>query len=208
MVYQIPPQNFYTHTSNSPNSKSLALATLTSSTLPLTLRTLLPHDIPVLAQLFSDPANTQDDLSVSKMSQAELETMINEWLIYTSPLKRINFLVLASGAPIGISGLGWIGWRRADDESSGRAGAAGVMLRPEARGKGYAYEALRMSIDYGLRELELVEIRIGTTSKNFAMRGLMEKKFGMPAEVEEPDRFGNDLMWRIGKEDWLKQEHS
>ena len=133
--------------------------------------------------------------------------MISEWLNFTEPLERINFLVLASGVPVGVSGFGWIGWHKADDESCGRAGAAGVMLNPEARGKGYAYEALRMSIDYGLRELGLVEVRIGTTSKNVAMRGLMEKKLGMPAEVGGPDRFGNDLMWRIGREEWLRREH-
>jgi len=100
-------------------------------------------------------------------------------------------------------GFGWIGLAKKDDESSERAGAAGIMLDPDARGKGYAYEALKMSIDYGLRELGLVEVRIGTPSSNAAMRGLMEKKFHMPAEVVEPDRFGNDLVWRIWKEDWL-----
>lgn len=133
--------------------------------------------------------------------------MISEWLIFSEPLQRINFLVLASDVPIGISGLGWVGFHKADDENAGRAGAAGVMLDPEARGKGYAYEAMRMSIDYGLRELGLVEVRIGTTSSNVAMRGLMEKNFGMPAEVGEPDRFGNDLMWRIGRDEWMGKDH-
>jgi RimJ/RimL family protein N-acetyltransferase len=206
MAQQVLPQRFYTHISTF-TCKASPSATLGSSNLPLTLRILLPDNVPILAKLLSNPANTQDDLSVYRKSQAELEDMISEWLIFSEPLQRINFLVLASDVPIGISGLGWVGFHKDDDESAGRAGAAGVMLDPEARGKGYAYEAMRMSIDYGLRELGLVEVRIGTTSSNVAMRGLMEKKFGMLAEVREPDRFGNDLMWRIGRDQWMGKDH-
>ena len=80
----------------------------------------------------------------------------------------------------------------------------GVVLNPEARGQGLAYEALRISIDYGLRELGLMEVRVGTPSENVSMRGLMERKFGLqPEPGRERDRFGNDLLWRIKREEWL-----
>jgi len=84
-----------------------------------------------------------------------------------------------------------------------------VVLNPEERRKGYGYEAIRMSVDYGLRELGLVEVRIGTTSANAGMKAIMERGFQMQPEKRErgkEDRFGNDLLWRIGKE-WLGKEH-
>jgi len=206
MFLPIRPQKFYTrnHSSNSGGSSTI---TLTSSSLPLTLRTFLLEDIPILAKLLSNPANTQDDLSVSQKTSEEMEEMAKEWLVLSEPVARMNFLVLESGVPVGISGVGWIGFHKKDDENAGRAAAAGVMLNPEARRKGYGYEAMRISVDYGLRELGLVEVRIGTTSRNVGMRELMEKKFGIPAEVTELDRFGNDLVWRIGRDEWFSKEH-
>ena len=94
-----------------------------------------------------------------------------------------------------------------DDESAGRAGAVGVMLNPEVKRKEFGYEAMRISVDYGLRELGLVEVRVETTSRNIAMRQLMENKFRIPAQVTEPDRFGNNLVWKIRRDEWLGKEH-
>lgn len=103
-------------------------------------------------------------------------------------------------------GLGWIGPGDEKDPNDGsRAGAAGVMLQPFARGKGYACEALKMVFSYGLRELELREIRVGSHSGNVAMRMLMERKFGLfPEKAGEKgvDQFGNDLLWIVTKEKW------
>jgi RimJ/RimL family protein N-acetyltransferase len=192
MAHELLPQAFYNRTSIT-IPESAPLITLTSLSHPITLRTLQLEDIRALTQLLSNPANVEDDLSISNQTPYQIKEMIGTWLIRTSPLERLNFIILASGIPIGISGLGWIGPAIRDDENSGRAGAVGVMLNPEARGKGYAYEAMRISIDFGLRELGLIEVRIGTQSRNMAMKGLMEKKFGIPAIVMEPDRFGNDL---------------
>jgi RimJ/RimL family protein N-acetyltransferase len=94
-----------------------------------------------------------------------------------------------------------------DDESAGQAGAVGVMLNPEVKRKEFGYEAMRISVDYGLRELGLVEVRVETTSRNIAMRQLMENKFRIPAQVTEPDRFGNNLVWKIRRDEWLGKEH-
>jgi RimJ/RimL family protein N-acetyltransferase len=206
MAFSIQPQTFYSHISSS-NADSSAAIVLTSSGLPLTLRSFLPEDIHVLAELLSNPANTQDDLSVSRKTPEEMNDMVKEWLVVSAPLTRLNFLVLDSGAPVGVSGIGWIGWQNKDDDSVGRAGAVGVMLNPEVRRKGFGYEAMRISVDYGLRELGSVEVRFGTTSKNVAIRLLMENKFGISAQVTEPDRFGNDLLWKIKRDEWLGREH-
>ena len=66
------------------------------------------------------------------------------------------------------------------------------------RRKCYGYEALRVSIDYGLRELGLVEVRVWTSS---------ERKCGISATVGEPDQFGDILEWRFSREEWLNREH-
>jgi RimJ/RimL family protein N-acetyltransferase len=75
-------------------------------------------------------------------------------------------------------------------------------LNPEARGKGYAYEALSMSIDYGFNVLGLEVVEIAARDENLAMRGLMDKKFGWKAKRIQDTRFGNDWLWSIGKEEW------
>ena len=93
---------FYTKNSNV-NPDSYPLVTLTPSSLPLTLRTLLPEDVTILTKLLSGPENTKDDLSVSKQWPAEMESMISEWLTVTPRPSRFNFLVLSVGVPIGIS---------------------------------------------------------------------------------------------------------
>jgi hypothetical protein len=109
MALSIQPQTFYSHISPT-NADSSAAIALTSSSLPLTLRSFRREDIPVLAELLSNPANTQDDLSVSTKTPEEMNDMVKEWLIVSEPLTRLNFLLLGSGAPVGISGIGWIGW--------------------------------------------------------------------------------------------------
>ncbi|EED18016.1 hypothetical protein TSTA_117880 [Talaromyces stipitatus ATCC 10500] len=106
----------------------------------------------------------------------------------------------------GIAGLGWIGPMRSEDGGDfheyKRAGAAGQMINPSRR-KGFGAEALKMVVDYGLNVLELAKVKIGTTLSNMTMARLVEARFKMEAEAEEiGDRFGSDLLSRIGKERW------
>ena len=206
----------YTCTGSFPESN----LSLHSITIPdLNLRLPIASDLPALVAILSNPANTKNDLSVSTLSPAARETLCRSWLSLSNPLTSINFLVHHGSVPIGISGLGWIGSAKPQSEENteegaepaqdekAKAGAAGVVINPEVRGKGLAYEALRISIDFGLRELELVEVRIGTPSENRAMRGLMERRFGrLPEPERERDRFGNDLLWRIKREEWLEED--
>lgn len=190
---------------------SLPVEILKSSTSPLTLRAFIPEDAAVLTSILSNPENTKDDLSVATMQPTDIEALVHKWVTEapSSPLTQHNLLVLVDGVVVGITGFGWIGpcKTQSDDNDASfvekeLAGAVGVVLNPEARRKGYGYEALRISIDYGLRELGLSEVRLGTTSRNVGMKGLMERKFGwVKTEVVEADRFGNDLLWRIGRGD-------
>ena len=105
MALSIRPQAFYSNISLT-NANSSAAIVLTSSGLPLTLRSFLLEDSPVLAKLLSNPANTQDDLSISTKSTKEMDDMVKEWLILSKPLTKLNFLVLDSGTSVGVSGIG------------------------------------------------------------------------------------------------------
>ncbi|KAJ5355070.1 uncharacterized protein N7496_012282 [Penicillium cataractarum] len=192
--------------------------TLTSQSIPhLNLRLRTTSDIPSVTAILNNKANSQFDKSISTATPEELASIAERWTTVTKPLTYFNFLIFHNEfkEPLGIAGLGWIGPVHSNDdkddhsenEPQGRAGAAGIILQPFAGGKGYGYEVLRMVFDYGLRELGLVEIRVGSYSGNVAMRGLMEGKFGFrPRDAGvngEVDEFGNNLLWIVRREVWL-----
>ncbi|KAJ5540144.1 Acyl-CoA N-acyltransferase [Penicillium frequentans] len=180
---------------------------LKSKDIPLSLRIPTSKDIPTLLDLLGNKANSEFDKSISEATTENLESIAKRWTIISDPPTYRNFLIWHEEKPVGIAGLGWIGPCNKDQPEDGsRAGAAGVMVQPSARGKGYAYEALRMVFDYGFRELGLQEIRVGSHTGNVPMRALMEQKFGLKTEIssgaDEVDRFGNDLEWIIAQQDW------
>lgn len=166
----------------------------------------IDFDIAAVMDILKNKANSEFDKSISDATAEELQSIAQRWTMVNEPLTHINFLVRYREQLLGIAGLGWIGPANNKDAScqAERAGAAGVMLQPFARGKGYAYEALRVVFDYGIRELGLLEIRVGSHSGNLPMKGLMEKKFGLQAE-QSVDQFGNDLLWIVKREEWLGQ---
>lgn len=173
---------------------------LQSKSVPeLTLRIPTGLDIAAVIDILENKANSEFDKSISDASAEELQSIAQRWTMVNEPLTHVNFLVRHKEQVIGIAGLGWIGPANTGDAScqAERAGAAGVMLQPIGRGKGYAYEALRVVFDYGIRELGLAEIRVGSHSENLPMKGLMEKKFGLQPEPRAEgsvDQFGNDLL--------------
>lgn len=173
---------------------------LQSTSTDLILRLPTITEIPILVDVLETKENSEFDKSVSEATSEELESIAWRWTTVARPLTHLNFLIWDHDNPIGIAGLGWIG--ACDGNDGCRAGAAGVMIQPFARGKGHAYEALKMVFDYGLRELGLVEIRVGSHSGNVPMKMLMERKLGLKAEVCEDgvDKFGNDLLWIVKKE--------
>ena len=56
-------------------------------------------------------------------------------------------------------------------------GDAGVMSNPDTRGKGYAYESLRVVFDYGLEVLGHDEVRVEVQAGNMAVREMIERRF-------------------------------
>lgn len=196
--------SFYTHDTDiySPTDPHF---TITSKTLPLQLRSLASDDRPALLKHYSDIRNVEHDRSVAGLATpAAIDALITQWTTFTQPLDRLNAIITIGGDFIGTGGIGWIG-----SKPDGRKiGDAGVMLDTEARGKGYAYEALRITIDYGFTVLALDEVHLATKSINAAMRGLMEKKLRFEGVRTREDRFGNDWLWKIEKKQWFQSVHS
>ncbi|KAJ5761016.1 Acyl-CoA N-acyltransferase [Penicillium odoratum] len=179
---------------------------LKSNTLDLSLRIPTLNDIVTLKDILTNKANSEFDKSISDATAEDLESIAKRWTTVSEPPTYRNFLVWHENKPIGIAGLGWIGpYIEGQPEDAPRAGAAGVIIQPFARGRGLGYEALRIVFDYGFCELGLQEIRVGSHSGNIPMRALMEQKFGLNTEIligTEVDQFGNDLKWTIQREDW------
>jgi RimJ/RimL family protein N-acetyltransferase len=196
------PSSFYVHETDLQTSRFSIRSTL----LPLELRVVQYSDRGSLLRHYSLEENVQYDASVSGLNTLEaIDGLIEQWRCF-EPLERVNAVVLAEGEFIGTGGLGWIGRKREPDGR--RVGDAGIMLNPEARGKGYAYEALRISIDYGFEVLGLEVVELACRDENTAMRGLMDRKFGWKARRIQDERFGNDWLWSIGKEEWKEHQAS
>lgn len=174
-----------------------------SSSLPLELRLALPSDAEALLRVFSEPSNIEHDSSAAGLSTLPaIEEMIQRWNTLADPLTRLNFVVVASGDVVGVGGMGYIYTR----EDGMRIGDAGIMINPEARGKGYAYESMRMTIDHAFRVLNLDEVTVEMKEANVAMRGLMEKRFEMKPVVSRAQgdpKFGNEYSYRVKREEWL-----
>lgn len=81
----------------------------------------------------------------------------------------------------------------------------GVMLAsgPRFRGRGYAVEALDMVFEFGFEHLGLEEIFLGTHKDNEPMRGLMERRFGVPAVWREEQ---GDWRFTVGREWWERRQ--
>jgi RimJ/RimL family protein N-acetyltransferase len=203
---------------------------LRSSKLPILLRNVEPRDAAAVAQLLSDPRNTDLDMSVKETSMsvetaaavigrmresATVPTVVSsdDGAVISGP-GRVNLLVvylgpLAPGEPqgeqqevkvIGLSGYGGIKTLEEELSSSSsasavgpvgetrtkkitRIGDVGVMLDSEFRGRGFATEAIRLSVEWGFRSaceggLQLDKVTATTLARNAAMVGLIEGKLG------------------------------
>ncbi|MCJ1387223.1 hypothetical protein MMC18_000063 [Xylographa bjoerkii] len=204
MAEQYPSQSFYTHETML-YARENPHVIIRSNKLPLVLRSPILDDAAALLKIFSDPGNLEHDESAGGLDTPEaIQKTIIEWVAFTSPLTHMSLVVEAEGKAIGAGGFGWIGAMK--DGSDGRVGDAGIMLNPEARGKGYAYEAMRMTIDHALRVLQLKEVTISMTKANSAMRGLMDKKFDF-SPIEFQGDHGMELQYSIKKDEWLSRLH-
>ena len=97
---------------------------------------------------------------------------------------------------IGLSGFGGI------DEIEGKRWAdAGSMINPEFRGKGYAVESMRMSIEFAFGQLKIHGVSCQMLEKNVAIVGLVERRFGWVGKRSE-GKYGRGVRYEVGREEW------
>ena len=87
------------------------------------------------------------------------------------------------------------------DPKGWRCGDVGIMLNAEARGKGFAKEAVRLTIEFAFEVLKLDVVTLETMSANVPFRGLMTN-FKLE-EVLNIDEKGNDAVkWFLKRSEW------
>jgi len=200
----VESSSFYSHSTNLYDKSNHGFS-LISKKYPLELRNLRPEDAPALLEHYSDERNIKHDKSVENLKTLPaIQNWIQKLSTFTDPLTQVSAVILEGGVFIGSGGIGLIGTR----VDGTRIRNAGIMLNSSARGKGYAYEALRITFDYGFRELGLDVMEIATRDENLAMRGLMDGKFGFEGEAIKDLKFENDWEWMISRKQWLECVHS
>ena len=203
MALSTQQESFYDSSTDLYNSDKPHLY-LKSKKLPLELRLASPYDTAFLLRYFRDPQVTKYDKSISALTTpSAIEDLITTWTTFTDPPERVNVVVLVRGEMVGTGGFGLI--RQSEGK---RIGDSGILLIPQMRSKGYEYEALRMLIDYGIQKLGLDRVDIAAEDGDNAMKELMEKWFGLKGRNIRDDRFGNDWLWSVKKEEWHVMEQS
>ena len=128
---------------------------------------------------------------------AEVPTRVNLMIVLlpsiTSPPEK-------EGIVIGLGGFGGIDEIERDGVVR-RYADIGAMLDPEWRGKRYAVEAFRMSIDFAFRELKVDGVSCQMREVNVAMVGLVERKFGWKGMRRE-DKEGVEVRFEVSPEEW------
>jgi RimJ/RimL family protein N-acetyltransferase len=102
-------------------------------------------------------------LSCATAQATEIETLVS------SPLNRLGIITLHSGEPIGA--MAYLDY----NEGQKRAELRKLIGNPESRGMGYAEEATRLWIDYGLRTMGLEKIYVSTLQTHISNIRLNEE---------------------------------
>jgi len=187
---------------------------LYSPTLPILLRNPEPRDASALSKLFSDPRNTEHDVASSMTPEQALNTItkFRESASAVIPT-RVNLMVvlLASINSVeevevfGISGFGGIDEFEREvkgEKKKVRFADVGVMLNEEWRGKGYAAEAVRLSVKFAFEKLKTGGVSCEMKEVNEAMVGLVDKKFGW-RRVESDE---GEVRFEVMPEEWRDWE--
>lgn len=80
------------------------------------------------------------------------------------------------------------------------------MLTREARRKGSACEAMKLTIDHALRVLRLDEMAVPMTLASLPTWELMDKNFQLPARSFKGD-YGMKTQYSIKEDDWPSKLH-
>ena len=102
---------------------------------------------------------------------------------------------------VGISGFGGIDEfeREVEGEKKKvRFADVGVMLNEEWRGKGFAAESVRLSVDFAFEKLKTEGVSCQMLEVNEAMVGLVDKKFGW----RRVDSKEGEVRFEVEPEEW------
>lgn len=214
---------------------SHANTSLSSPSLPILLRTFQPGDGAAFAALLADPANGENpnpsgSVMDAAWGEAAVGRMVNsaqqnpsvcgpDGAVLSGP-PRLNLAVVLLPGPsagavveketiIGISGYGAIKTFERDGKLV-RAGDVGVLLTDSARGKGYASEALRLSLDWAAAPvaeggLQLDLLSTTTLADNTRMLAVAEKLgFGGKGVLRpaEHDAEKEEMYYEMTAEEW------
>lgn len=187
--------------------------TLQSPTLPLLLRTPTLQDAPAIQALLGNPLNTDMDNHESKAKEPPsleaIQSRISAWRDAAAAELpgRLNLVVADANTSelVGLSGFGHI----ATLADGTRSGNVGIMLNPEARGKGFGAEAIRMCVEWGFQECGFAEESVGTLERNAGMVRIVERMLvpkgwrGVRKQLES-----GELEWelKITREEWEEEK--
>lgn len=165
---------------------------LYSKILPIILRIPQIDDAKELFNILTDIRNTEYDPHINKeLTIDNIKSMIIRMSTSTTldNPNSFNFVIINTSTYklIGLSGFGHI---------DNKIGDVGVIIDFEFRGKGYATEAIKMSINYGFNNLKLNEVTATMLEKNIPMRNLLDKKLKLKGIKRESD-FGDEYFYSI-----------
>ncbi|KAL3419860.1 acetyltransferase [Phlyctema vagabunda] len=186
---------------------------ITSPTHHIILRNPEPQDAAGLSKILSEPSNIESDphMSASGIDEATCETVIARMRESASAAvpTRVN-LVIALIEPaehdesretlIGLSGFGGI------DEIDGKRFAdVGAVLLPEYRRRGYALEAMRLSIEFAFRELKTEAVSAQVLDRNERMRPLLQNRLGWEG-VRSEGKHGAEWRFEMDEAAWKEMK--
>ncbi|KAF8174077.1 hypothetical protein BJ912DRAFT_858940 [Pholiota molesta] len=169
----VPQPQLVTIRSRSPAARIFLRSPILSDSFSFTARA---HD-PLCTAFLPHIANPKNPITV-----ASNEKQIQSWRA-ESGVGGYFLSINDVWQTIGDTGLGPL-------DLTAKTGETGLMLNsgPITRRKGYAVETLDMIFAFGFDHLGLERIKFGTHEDNVAMRGLLEKKFGIPARWKEESK--------------------
>lgn len=167
---------------------------LKSKISPIILRIPQIDDAKELLNILTDIRNTEYDPHINKgLTLDNINSMVTRMrksATLDNP-NSFNFVIIDTSINkvIGLSGFGHI-------DINNRIGDVGVIINFDFRGKGYATEAIKMSINYGFNNLKLNEVTATMLEKNIPMRNLLDKRLKLKG-IKRKSEFGDEYFYSV-----------
>lgn len=132
----------------------------------VTLRTVESEDVDLFQRARNDPEYREGLLFTTPKNRETVAEFVEEVVADDGADASVNLLVCADGEPVGGVAL--------FDRNADHATLA-YWLAPEARGQGYATEAVSLVLDYAFDTLGINHVVAWTVDYNDASRALLER---------------------------------